>query len=111
MHLCRSATDLKFLRFVKQVNTFYLTILLSVLFEYANKLWFSGVMVRARQSQFLMHHKFVIIDGRLLINGSFNWTSTATFGNWENVTITTVPEVLIQKYADHFELLWTQLCS
>ena len=35
-----------------------------------------------------MHNKFAIIDGKLLINGSFNWTYQATKKNFENVVVT-----------------------
>lgn len=32
-----------------------------------------------------MHHKFAVIDRRIVITGSFNWTRTASEENWENV--------------------------
>ena len=35
----------------------------------------------------LMHHKFCIIDNKILINGSYNWTYFAEYKNLENIII------------------------
>ena len=53
----------------------------------------------------LMHNKFAIIDGKVLMTGSFNWTSTAEEKNEENLLIIT-DEQTIEKYEDRFEYLW-----
>ena len=42
-----------------------------------------------------MHDKFIIIDGRCVLTGSYNWTKRATDENWENLVAiesTTVAE-------------------
>lgn len=52
-----------------------------------------------------MHHKFVLLDGRKLITGSFNWTVTAAQSNRENVIVTDDPE-LVRPYLDEFRRLW-----
>lgn len=36
----------------------------------------------------LMHHKFCVIDGKILCFGSYNWTNKAHFENVENMVIT-----------------------
>jgi phosphatidylserine/phosphatidylglycerophosphate/cardiolipin synthase-like enzyme len=53
----------------------------------------------------LMHNKFAVIDGRLLINGSFNWTRQACLYNQENVIVTDNPQ-LVRLFAAQFEALW-----
>ncbi len=35
----------------------------------------------------LMHHKFAIIDGHTLLNGSFNWSDSAVTRNNENLMV------------------------
>ncbi|MFT5906832.1 MAG: cardiolipin hydrolase [Cryomorphaceae bacterium] len=55
-----------------------------------------------------MHHKFAIADGHTLLNGSFNWTRSATTANSENILVTNNPK-LVTKYAAAFDKLWDQL--
>lgn len=54
-----------------------------------------------------MHNKFAIIDGKVLINGSFNWTPTADKKNEENLLILTEQE-LIKMFLERFEYLWAR---
>ena len=58
--------------------------------SYVGELQKNGAFVRVKKSDYLMHHKFAIIDGKNLITGSFNWTMQAAMGNYENVLITNV---------------------
>ncbi|XP_008315786.1 mitochondrial cardiolipin hydrolase [Cynoglossus semilaevis] len=67
----------------------------------------AGICVRCGVKTVYMHHKFVVIDGRLLINGSLNWTVTAVQSNMENVLITEVPK-LVQPFIKEFHRLWEQ---
>jgi len=46
-----------------------------------------GVEIKISRFPNLMHHKFCIIDDRLLITGSYNWTKSAEINNHENVII------------------------
>ena len=68
-----------------------------------------GIQVRHDSSSFFMHHKFVIIDSRILINGSFNWTRQAISGNRENVMVLNIPEV-VAPYIKEFQNLWDEYC-
>jgi cardiolipin hydrolase len=47
------------------------------------------------------------VDSVLLINGSFNWTSTAVMGNNENVVVTNNPTI-VDKFIAEFDKLWQQ---
>lgn len=55
----------------------------------------------------LMHHKFVIIDERLLISGSFNWTNKAVVSNYEAVLVTSA-ETLVKPFVNKFNELWSK---
>ena len=35
----------------------------------------------------MVHHKFCIIDDKIVITGSYNWTYYAENRNWENIVI------------------------
>mmetsp|Transcript_18543 Transcript_18543/g.31177 ORF Transcript_18543/g.31177 Transcript_18543/m.31177 type:complete len:224 (+) Transcript_18543:131-802(+) len=52
-----------------------------------------------------MHHKFAMIDDRLLVNGSYNWSVHATLSNNENVVVSNDP-LLIRSFRSEFERLW-----
>lgn len=64
-----------------------------------------GVPVRVDDSPFHMHHKFALFDGRVLANGSFNWTRSATTSNEENLVVTDDAN-LVRSFSGHFEMLW-----
>ena len=64
-----------------------------------------GVDARYHVGPGLMHNKFVVIDGKILITGSFNWTPTADQKNEENMLIINDKKT-IEEYAKRFEYLW-----
>lgn len=55
-----------------------------------------------------MHHKFALFDGRRLMNGSFNWTRSASEQNEENLIVTADP-ILVAAFSERFESLWARL--
>ena len=67
----------------------------------------AGIQVRSDKSSFLMHNKFIVVDKETLVNGSFNWTNQAVYGNKENVLITNFPPV-VEPYITEFERLWVE---
>ena len=64
-----------------------------------------GIDVRFYAGIGLMHNKFAVIDNRILITGSFNWTASAERENQENLLIIT-DENTVKQYAQKFEVLW-----
>ncbi|OZG75419.1 hypothetical protein BTA51_03330 [Hahella sp. CCB-MM4] len=68
------------------------------------------VPVRLDQTPDHMHHKFCVVDRMFLINGSFNWTRSATTRNQENIVITD-DQKLIREFIDRFEHLWSEFAG
>lgn len=64
-----------------------------------------GIPIKVDKSEFHMHNKFAIMDNKLVLNGSFNWTTTASSVNHENVIISNNAD-LVNQFAKHFEDLW-----
>ncbi|KAG2470767.1 PLD6 hydrolase, partial [Polypterus senegalus] len=67
----------------------------------------SGIAVRHEQSDCFMHHKFAVVDKKLLITGSLNWTCKAIQCNKENILITEDAEI-VQPFMAEFEKLWNE---
>lgn len=72
------------------------------------KLAQAGIPVKTDQSRYYMHNKFGIIDNKIAITGSFNWTYTATKHNQENLLATSKYEI-VKQYTQEFERLWEEL--
>jgi cardiolipin hydrolase len=53
----------------------------------------------------IMHHKFIVVDDRLVGTGSFNWTREAECCNWENLVILDDPG-LARAFEAEFQRLW-----
>lgn len=64
-----------------------------------------GVEVLLDTSPYHMHHKFALFDRRWLLNGSFNWTRSASQYNQENLLLTD-NEPLVSAYVGEFNRLW-----
>lgn len=58
----------------------------------------------AKQDIGFMHHKFCIIDNRVVVTGSYNWTYFAETRNVENIVITDVPTI-VSSYSEEFKRL------
>ncbi len=54
----------------------------------------------------IMHNKLAVFDGRVMINGSGNWSGSAFFNNWEFYVRYERPDV-VDPFENLFDRLWT----
>ena len=64
-----------------------------------------GVEIRIDDSPYHMHHKFMVVDMSILVNGSFNWTKSASINNEENILVIAEP-ALVEAFLSQFEEIW-----
>ena len=65
-----------------------------------------GVPVRQDGNSGFMHNKLIIIDDRIVITGSLNFSTNAEDNNDENVIIIDNPEIA-QLYVQEFDRIWS----
>ena len=65
-----------------------------------------GIDVRSIQMKSgCMHHKFMILDAKMLMTGSYNFTNDSEFRNYEAVLFTNSKPLIIT-FTTEFERLW-----
>jgi phosphatidylserine/phosphatidylglycerophosphate/cardiolipin synthase-like enzyme len=67
----------------------------------------AGISVRYGPGPGLMHHKFAVVDGRIVVTGSYNATWRGTYRNAENAVIIDTPHV-VEAYEAEFSRLWNK---
>lgn len=67
-----------------------------------------GIRVITDDSPNHMHHKFAVFDQKTLLNGSFNWTRSASAQNEENIIVTD-NATLVSAFCRQFNHLWEEL--
>nr|XP_028562772.1 mitochondrial cardiolipin hydrolase [Podarcis muralis] len=65
----------------------------------------AGIQVRHDQDSGYMHHKFAIIDKKMLITGSLNWTTQAIQNNRENLLVVEDRDC-VNLFLAEFERIW-----
>lgn len=68
----------------------------------------AGITVYVDKTINHMHHKFAVVDEFWLINGSFNWTRSATVYNQENILVTNEPQA-VKAFNEEFLRLIPQM--
>jgi phosphatidylserine/phosphatidylglycerophosphate/cardiolipin synthase-like enzyme len=71
------------------------------------RLFCAGVPVRRDGNPRTMHHKVFVIDDRLVVTGSYNFSENADDSNDENVVIVTNVDVAA-RYLEEFERRWAE---
>ena len=67
-------------------------------------LYCAGVPVKVDGNPYTMHHKVIVIDGHIVVTGSFNFTKSADDANDDNVLIIDSP-ALAQLYLQEYQRL------
>lgn len=65
-----------------------------------------NVAVRLNSQYAILHHKFLVIDGRSVQLGSYNYSAAANSQNAENVLLLRDVPQLAQQYAEEWRVLW-----
>jgi phosphatidylserine/phosphatidylglycerophosphate/cardiolipin synthase-like enzyme len=67
-----------------------------------------GVPVRTNSRYAIHHHKFIVVDGRHVQTGSFNYSAAAVGKNAENVLVVRDAPALAEQYAAEWQRLWDE---
>ena len=70
-----------------------------------------GIPVKQDGNRWFLHHKVIIIDGKTVITGSFNFSNNAAKNNEENVLILSDNRAIAQAYIDEFERVYSEGAS
>jgi len=71
------------------------------------KLKNAGINVKYDNNPALMHNKVMIIDNKVVLTGSFNWSSQAEDKNNENLLII-IDNELAELYEKEFQKIWSE---
>lgn len=66
----------------------------------------SGIPVRIDNTHPIMHDKYMVIDGKTIQLGSFNYTDVAENRNAENVMVVRNKPEIAEKYLKDWQKLW-----
>lgn len=64
-----------------------------------------GVNVVLDDQSGLMHNKFMLIDDKVVLTGSYNWSRAATARNRENFLVISRDRI-VRAYKENFEEIW-----
>ncbi len=65
----------------------------------------AGLNMRYGKQKGIMHNKFIIVDGKMLVTGSFNFTNHASVANQENQVYLAHSDI-VNRYEERFTKMW-----
>ena len=68
----------------------------------------AGIPLRTNDRYAIMHDKVIIVDGRTVETGSFNYTRAGARTNSENVLVIREMPEIASRYLAHWQSRWTQ---
>jgi len=74
-----------------------------------NRLKDKGIQVRKDTNPAAMHDKIMVVDGNVVVAGSFNWSLNAESENNENLIVVVSPA--IGRIYDEFQKIWDESTS
>ena len=93
-----------------QVQGIFETLGSETQFSELTPLFCTGLAVRQDGNPFILHHKVFIVDGAVVLTGSFNFSDNATRSNDENMVIIE-DRVLAAQYLAEFERRWIEAAT
>lgn len=66
----------------------------------------AGIPTRTVKAYAIHHDKFMVIDGKAVETGSYNYTAAAARNNSENALVVWNDAELAEKYLDHWQSRW-----
>lgn len=68
----------------------------------------AGIPVRTNDRYAIMHDKVIIVDGKTVETGSFNYTRAGARKNSENVLVIREMPEIASRYLAHWQSRWSQ---
>ncbi len=81
--------------------------------KYSKSRYFVNIAIediRISSNNYIMHNKFAVIDNKIVITGSYNWTASAGERNDENLLVIDDKNI-VKKYQNQFNNLWNNKYS
>jgi phosphatidylserine/phosphatidylglycerophosphate/cardiolipin synthase-like enzyme len=77
--------------------------------EYERSLKGNGTLeVLVERYKGMLHHKFMVIDSKIVVTGSYNWSGNAETKHYENIVVIQCPKIAAA-FTSEFNHVWSTL--